>query len=199
MTTHGRWMAVLAVLVSSQALAATPMEGVRIEPRRGFFVETDVGVFFTLGGSNDYSNAQTFLQLGVGYDVSKRLELGAHFALGSSADTCFGTVNAGGFCDQSENFTMSFLGLTAAWRFDLAPRLTLSPKVVGGWTLLDPAPANDAEGQPITGRPHVGGGASLEYATSMDHFSVGADILVRLVVGPNIPAFSIFPRVKYTF
>ena len=131
--------------------------------------------------------------------MGDRLELGAHFALGSSADTCFGTVNAAGFCDQSENFTLSFLGLTAAWRFDLAPRLSLAPKLVGGWTLLDPAPALDASGEPVTGRAHVGGGASLEYATSMDHFSVGVDMLVRFVVGPNIPAVSIFPRVKYTF
>lgn len=194
-----RWMAVVGCVASGAALGATPMEGVRTEPRHGFFVETDVGVFFTLGGSNDYSNAQTFLQLGVGYDVSERLELGAHFALGASADTCFGTVNAGGFCEQSENFTLSFLGVTAAWRFDLAPRLTIAPKLVGGWTLLDPAPSLDAAGGPVTGRAHVGGGASLEYATSMDHFTVGADVLVRFVVGPNIPAFSIFPRIKYTF
>lgn len=194
-----RWLAVLGVVASSGALAATPMEGVRTEPRRGFFVETDVGVFFALGGSNDYSNAQTFLQLGLGYDLNKRIEIGAHFALGSSADTCFGAVNAAGFCEQSENFTLSFFGLTAAWRFDLAPRVTLSPKVVGGWTLLDPAPALDASGAPITGRAHFGGGASLEYATSMEHFAVGADIIVRFVVGPNIPTFSIFPRVKYTF
>jgi hypothetical protein len=37
-------------LLSSPALAATPPEGVEFQPRRGFFTETDIGVFFTLAG-----------------------------------------------------------------------------------------------------------------------------------------------------
>lgn len=186
-------------LVPGLSLAATPSEGVVAEVRRGFFVETDVGVFFTLGGNNAYSNAQTFLQLGVGYDVTEALEIGAHFAIGSSADNCFGALSTGGLCQDSENFTLTFLDVSAAYRFTVLPRLTLAPKLVAGWTLLDPAPARDSSNNPIAGGANVGGGASLEYATSMDHFTVGADVLVRYVIGPNIPAISIFPRVKYTF
>ena len=47
--------------------------------------------------------------------------------------------------------------------------------------------------------PNAGVGVGLEYATSFDHFSVGADFLARYIIGPNIPTFALFPRVKYTF
>ena len=33
----------------------------------------------------------------------------------------------------------------------------------------------------------------------MDHFTIGADVLTRVILGPNILSFAIFPRVKYTF
>jgi len=39
----------------------------------------------------------------------------------------------------------------------------------------------------------------VEYATSMDHFSVGADVMSRFILGPNILSFAIYPRIKYTF
>ncbi|HLT30430.1 MAG TPA: adventurous gliding motility protein CglE [Myxococcaceae bacterium] len=181
------------------ARAQVPAEGVPIQVRRGFFVETDVGLQFTVGGHNGVSNAQTFLQLGLGADLGRHLELGAHFGLGASADTCFAPVDPAGFCTASENFTLSFLGLSAAWRFELVPRLSLAPKLVAGWTLLDPAPKLDAQGEPFTAGPHVGGGVGIEYATAMDHFSVGADVLVRYVIGPGLPSVAVLPRVKYTF
>ncbi len=47
-------------------MAGPPPEGVALHVRRGFFTETDIGVFFTVGGNNRYSNAETYLQLGVG-------------------------------------------------------------------------------------------------------------------------------------
>jgi hypothetical protein len=185
-------------LLPGLALAATPPEGVEPQVRRGFFVETDVGVFFTLGGAHAYSNAQTYLQLGVGYDINDKVELGAHFGLGASAANCYGGLTPGGGCLGSENFTVTFLDASAAYLFHLGERIYLAPKVLAGWTMLDPSPLA-SQGLATTGTPNAGVGLGVEYATPMDHFSVGAEVLVRFIVGPNIPAFSIFPRIKYTF
>jgi len=196
------------VLVPGLAAAATPSEGVALKVRRGFFTETDVGVFFTLGGNDQYSNAQTYLQLGAGYDVSENIELGFHFGIGSNAANCWaGRNERNGDCGVdanmsklvSDNFTVTFLDVTAAYLFKLADRFYLSPKLAGGYTLLDPAPVVGGDGLGITGGPNFGGGIGIEYATYMDHFSIGADVMYRMIAGPNIHTFSIYPRVKYTF
>src|SRR5690606_5387316 len=130
------WMLLVPLLLLPwSALAQIPAEGVPLEVRRGFYVETDVGALFTVGGHNGVSNTQTFLQLGLGVDLGRHLELGAHFGLGASADTCFAPVDPAGFCTASENFTLSFLGLSAAWRFELVPRLSLAPTLFAGSTL----------------------------------------------------------------
>ena len=41
---------VLTVLLSGAAEAAVPPHGVPLHVRRGFYTETDIGAFFTLGG-----------------------------------------------------------------------------------------------------------------------------------------------------
>jgi hypothetical protein len=186
-------------LLPALASAETPPQGVALKVRRGFFTETNIGVFFTLGGDNNYSNAQTYLQLGVGYDLSENVELGAHFGLGSNSQNCFaGLVTPGGPCSAPDNFTVTFFDLTAAYLFRLAERFYLAPKLAGGYTVLDPSPELDAQGDVSSGA-NVGGGLGLEYATNMDHFSIGADALGRLVAGPNIMTVAVFGRVKYTF
>ncbi len=195
-------MVLALVLAPGLAAAATPSEGVALKVRRGFFTETDIGVFFTLGGDNQYSNAQTYLQLGLGYDISENIALGFHFGIGANAQNCWsGPVKASqpDTCLLGSNFTMTFLDVTAAYLFPVMERFYIAPKLAAGYTLLDPAPVQGADGTGITGGANVGGGIGIEYATHMDHFTIGADALVRFVVGPNIPAVSIFPRVKYTF
>jgi hypothetical protein len=181
---------------SPSAAMETPPQGMPLEVRRGFFTETDIGAFFTLGGDNRYSNAQTYLQLGVGYDLTDRLELGVHFGLGSNAYNCF--TGRGGTC-LSDSFTLAFGEGTLAYRFELAERLYLAPKVAAGYASLDPAPVRLANGRVVKNAPLGGVGVGIEYATPMDHFSVGLDGLFRYVIGPNIPAIAIYPRVKYTF
>lgn len=191
------------------ALAQTPSEGVALKVRRGFFTETDIGGFMTLGGDNAYSNLQTYLQLGVGYDVSETIELGLHVGIGANAANCYSGLKTNETCIETDNFTMMFLSLTGAYLFALAERFYLTPKLAAGYTLLEPAPVYDpprgtdgqlAEGaRPINSGPHAGVGLGIEYATNMDHFSIGVDVLARYVIGPNILALQFFPRVKYTF
>ena len=191
--------AVLALLPTA-ALSATPPEGVPLEVRRGFFTEADIGAFFTLGGENRYSNAQTYLQLGVGYDLTDKVSLGVHFGLGSSAANCFaGYLPGTTLCSMSDNFTVAFADVTAAYMVPLATRFYLLPKIAAGLSRMDLAPVGTGDpSRPLTA-PNAGVGVGLEYATPMDHFSVGADLMARYIIGPNIPTFAVFPRVKYTF
>ena len=191
--------AVLALLPAA-ARAATPPEGVPLEVRHGFFTEADIGAFFTLGGENVYSNAQTYLQLGVGFDVTERVTLGVHFGLGPCAANCFaGYLPGTNVCGLSDNFTVAFADVTAGYRVPLAQRFYLVPKLAAGLTRLDPAPVGSGDpGRALTA-PNAGVGVGVEYATPLDHFSVGADVLARYLLGPNIPTFAVFPRVKYTF
>lgn len=184
---------VLTLLVSGAAFAAVPPHGVPLHVRRGFYTETDIGAFFTLGGNDLYSNPQSYLQLGVGVDLWDRLSLSGHVAFGANAFNCF-AGRVGDLCSQTDAFTLTFFDAQLAYLYPLGDRFYLTPKVLAGQTLLDPAPVGD-----VTQGFNMGLGMGLEYATAMDHFSVGMDVVARYVFRANIPAFSVFPRVKYTF
>ena len=198
----------LMLLVPAVASAATPSEGVALKVRRGFYTDVDVGTFFTVLGADGYSNAQTYLQLGAGYDVLENVSVSANFGIGASAANCFATRNTStNVCqvlvgkdkkEVSDNFTVTFLNVTGAYLIKAADRLYVSPKVTLGYTLLGPAPTYSGSNE-VTSGINAGVGAGVEYATSMDHFSVGADFMSRFIVGPNILSFAIYPRIKYTF
>jgi hypothetical protein len=190
-------LVLLPVLASAQG---TPSEGVALKVRRGFFTETDIGGFLTLGGDNDYSNLQSYLQLGIGYDISDVIELGLHVGIGSNAQNCFaGLDDRTGECLITDNFTMTFIDASLAYLIRIGERFYLSPKLLGGYTLLDPAPVVGTDGRPVTSGINLGTGVGVEYATHMDHFSIGLDLIARYIGGPNILSFQFYPRVKYTF
>jgi len=188
----------LIVLLPEFALAAVPAEGVELKVRRGLFTETDIGAMMTFGGQDHYSNAQTYLQLGVGYDVAKNIELIAQFGLGTSAANCF-AVREAGQCTLADNFTMGFANLTGAYLLRVAERLYLTPKLTAGYTRLDPAPVVSSDGRPIRSGLNLGAGLGVEFATQLDHFSIGADVVGRFIVRTSIASLAIFPRIKYTF
>jgi hypothetical protein len=175
------------------------LQGVPYEVRRGFFTEADIGVFFTGGGSSGISNAQTYLQLGLGYDIGQNVELAAHFGLGTSASNCFVAGGTVGNCPFSDTFTVAFIDATGAYLVRLLDRFYLTPRLAVGYTALDPNPVASPQGRTFTPAVNAGGGIGVEYATLQDHFTVGADVLVRYVFTANVPTFAIFPRIKYTF
>lgn len=187
---------VMLVLLPALASAATPPEGVPLKVRRGFFVETDIGGFLTLGGDNAYSNLQIYLQLGIGYDITENLELGLHLGIGANAANCYSGLDNKGICTTTDNFTVTFLDLSFAYLFRVVERLYVAPKILVGGTLLDPVP--DTTGSSF--RFNVGVAVGVEYATNMDHFTVGIDLVPgRFIIGPNIFSMQFFFRVKYTF
>jgi len=185
-------------LAPGLAFAAAPAEGVQMSVRRGLFTEANIGVMATLGGRDRYSNAQPYLQLGVGYDLGPHLELAAQFGLGTSAANCFAD-RVSGQCELADSFTIGFANLTAAYLLRVAERLYLTPQVTAGYTALDPAPVLSSQGQPIHSAPNLGGGIGVEYATQLNHFSVGAEVVSRFILRTSIVSLAIFPRLKYTF
>lgn len=192
-------VALLTVALASATFAATPSEGVPLQVRRGFFTETDIGGFFTLGGDNGYSNLQTYLQLGAGYQLtlgggSGLVPIGVHVGIGSNAQNCWSGLKADLSCTLSDNFTLIFISASAGYLHRVLERLYVGGKLLAGWTLLDPAPVTG-----VTGGVGAGVAASVEYATNMDHFSIGLDVAFRFVIGPNIPSLGFYPRVQYTF
>lgn len=202
-----------AVLLPATAFAAVPPAGVAQEIRSGFYTDVNLGAFFTLGGKNSAgasrpSNAQPYLQLGIGYDIAKNFSLGLGFGLGASASACFGEVTATGCKGPDEtgksvtlpdNFTATTFTAAASYKHFFTERFTLQPRLLLGYSLLSPGPVRDTNGVEVTGGFVAGGSVGVEYATHMDHFSIGADASGQFIVGPNIFAIAIFPKVKYTF
>jgi len=198
---RGVLSALLAVasLASGASRGAVPSEGVVLEVRRGFFTETDLGGFLTVGGRNAYSNLQSYLQLGVGYqltvaDGAGLVPVGVHLGIGANSQNCWSGLLPDGTCSASDSFTLTFVSLSAGYLFRVAERLYLGPRLLAGAVLLDPEPVAG-----VRFAVSVGGSLGVEYATSMDHFSVGLDVSYRLVLGPQISAIAIHPRVQYTF
>lgn len=191
---------VAALLVSSSALAATPQLGVPLEVRRGFFTETDIGGLLTVGGNPGYSVFQLYLQLGLGYQLTINggkglIPIGLHVGIGANAQNCWAAGSGSGPCPQADSFTMTFINATAGYLHEIVERFYLGGKLLGGVGLLEPDPVGD--GSLVRG--NFGGALSLEYATNMDHFSVGLDLCYRLIIGPNINVLMPYLRVQYTF
>ncbi len=190
------------VLAPALAHAATPPEGVPLKVRRGFFTDVGIGGLFTVGGDNGYSNLQTFLQLGAGYQFSFgenekfAVPIQLSVGIGANAANCHAGLTKAGECLQSDNFTMTFLGGSAGLLVSLFERFYVGGKLLVGYTLLDPPPQAD-----FNGGVHAGIAASVEYATNMDHFTIGLDAGYRMIIGgANLmhPVHFVL-RVKYTF
>lgn len=213
-TIRSTFLAVVAALVVAPlaAEAATPSLGVQTPIRRGFFTETDLGLFFTTGGEGaNPSNAQAYLSLGVGYDVLTSgkhfVALGLGFSLGASAGSCFGTYEDGLCVDPaghdpatqegvlSDNWSATTVEGAVWYGYEVLPRLMVTAKGLGGVGFIQPMAFADTE-NPV---PLLGGGVGLEYATHFDHFSVGLDMSAKYFLGPNVMGVAIAPRVKYTF
>lgn len=208
-------------LVPGLAGAATPSVGVEQQIRRGFFAETDLGTYFDFrtAAPATASNAQAYLQLGVGYDLTDRLSLAVQFGLGASSGVCLADVandlscgivdSAGNLVKDAsgqkrvlpDNFSNTFFQGELSYRIPFTERLSFTPGVIGGYQKLDPPPlySNGDPTQPLSGGPMFGADLSLDYATHLDHFTVGLSFTPRYLIGPNLLSMAIFPRVKYTF
>ncbi|GAC1599710.1 MAG: hypothetical protein NVS4B10_11040 [Myxococcales bacterium] len=195
--------------VATAALAAPPesQRGVEAPARRGFYAETAVGLFGTVGGSRGVSFAQPALGMAVGRDLGEAAAVFVQLTIGASRASCFDGPLVG--CRGADSFGASFLELGLQLGAHLLPRLRLSGKLIGGYTALSPSPLASAAGGPVAsaiGGPHVGAGLGFDYDTHLDHFAVGFDLLGRHTRAsrPGAPtlgltSFAMMPRIKYVF
>ncbi len=172
--------------------------------RTGFYAETSLGTFFTLGGGDSYSNVEAFLGIGVGYDILKELSVSVQFQLAPSAGDCY-VVNGAG-ADQcpaagSSTFTMLAIDAEVSYRFEVANRLFIPLRLFGGAADFTPVPSNALA--PVSNSDvwtwSIGGATGIEYATHFDHFTIGLEASGRFVEALNMTAIAIYPRIKYTF
>ena len=205
---------ILAMLLGLAAQAATPASGVDEPPRRGTFVETSLGGFTALGGDVPLSNLQPYIGLTFGREIGERAAVFASLGIGAVSASCFQPGPKS--CSAADSFGATFVEGGASYGFAVGLRSLLSLKMVAGFTDLSPGPVRDGRATPTQSVPnhlpgfHLGGGASLDYHTHLDHFAVGIDALLRTTLARytaaagnsqtlTIPSLAVMPRIRYVF
>jgi hypothetical protein len=184
------------VAVSSAAMAqdgvakdaAEAAVGVPFQVRHGWFAESQVGVFSTLGGQKPFANGQPFIGLSLGLDLPNVEHL-----------TVFGTIAQGASGSPDNLSVLPFeLGVRDGFG-ELAPRLTPHVLAVAGASVITPSGAPDRGIDETTFSAHAGGGFGLEYVTRLDGLTVGAELVVRQAFSPFLTSLAAYPRIKYVF
>lgn len=201
----GGLAAALCVLVALPAMAE-PANGVPFEPRSGFYVETQIGVFTAMGGRKTFSNAQPYLGVSFGADLPVlNLQVFGTVAHGFNAGSCRVADERG--CERfklsdgsdaaaPDDFSVIPLEFGVRYAFiDIVPRLKATATVVAGFQFLTP---QVYDGAPI-GTLHAGGGVGVAYATRLPGLELGAEVLARVGFSPMLPSLSIYPRIRYVF
>jgi hypothetical protein len=168
--------------------------------RSGFFTETSMGGFLTVGGLGSYSSAEAFLGLGLGYDIIPNLSIGVQFRLAPNVDDAYSSTPT--LVDKlsippPSTFTLIALEAKISYRIPVAERLFIPIRVFGGVTLLTPDPNSGSGGTVI--QPSVGGATGIEWATPFTHFTLGAEVSGDYVLQLGALALAVYPTVKYTF
>ncbi len=187
-----------------------PETGVEARPRRGTYVETTLGIFTTLGGSQPLSNGQPYLGLTIGHEFGQAASIFASLGVGASSASCFQVDARTGNCFAADSFGATYLEAGASYGVPLSHRLLFSGKLVGGVTNLSPAPVTNQDGKTVADNlfgPHAGAGLGLDYDTHLDHFAVGIDALVRYSLARRsdgsgslgLVSLALLPRIRYVF
>ena len=212
-------------VADSAAAEADPAPAQKFPIKRGFFVETDLGIFFTFAGRNTndpvnlpkrlYSNVQPFLGVTLAYDIAHSdafsfavgLKLGAGYSSGagriSDREIQAAGNNLAALATRPNDFSILQAGVVAAVAIPATDRLWITGKVDGGLGVAQPNPNHIAEdaSTPLTAiGAVVGFGLGAEFFTLLNDFSVGLDLrFVLALVGDPIPGLSVTAPIKYTF
>ena len=200
----------IALLVAA-SVTAVPANGVNEEPRRGTFTEMSLGIFTAMGGSATFSNAQPYIGMTFGRQVGALASVFASLGIGAASASCYQVDSKSGDCLAADSFGAFFGELGASYGFPAGLRSLLSLKIVGGVSDLSPGPVRNGSTVPdhLLGF-HLGAGAAIDYDTHLDHFAVGADVLVRYTLAKytpaggsaqtlGLPSLAVMPRIRYVF
>lgn len=177
---------------------------------RGFYLASDLGVFFTLGGGikNGPSNLQPFVAVKVGYDFidwfGAETTLSTSYVSGNPASKADRPGNVPG--GEVSNFSLFNWGVVQAV-FAIRPtdRFAIEPRVGVGISVISPSltKPNDPQGDGVSIAFHVAPGIDFKYLTLLTDFSAGLAINTFLIFpGEDIGMlFAIGPavNVRYTF
>lgn len=204
---------------SARAEALTEEERAKLaEPERGFYAEFDFGSFIFMGskpcansnngcGAGDLTRPGILTGVGLGSDIGKNLQFGAHIwaTTNNSTGQIFdvnGTQILGP--DAQAMLVVGYLkGL-----YPTGPRFNWTARVSAGMMLGTPKPSRlyafdpqEHVDDPSGGdnSPVLGFGAGMEYYTKLRHFSIGAEFSLNYALGPGGLAIQLYPVIKYTF
>lgn len=206
---------------AQEPVGVAPQQDAPFKIRRGFFAETDLGVYFTFGGRNTndvalpsrgISNVQPFLGITAGYDIVHgprySFSLGVKLAVGYSGGAGRVTgaeVMMGGtdLTTRSSDFAVMEAGVAAGFAYMVSDRLAVTAKLDGGAGIVDPNPkasASDTGAGGVSAGGLIGAGLGIEYFTLLNDFSVGLDLrYAQVLAGGSIPSASVTIPIKYTF
>lgn len=168
--------------------------------QRGFYVSTDLGVFFSLGGVKGYSNIQPYLGLHAGFDVNDFLSLQASVSgayVSGNPIIPYESAVAG---NPIASYELLSIGAEVVGAYRPTQRFALEPKVGGGMSRTNPDPnVVDATMSVPKMNPHISAGLDLKYLTLLTDFTAGLSGTFYYVLGPNIPGLGLAFALRYTF
>ncbi len=183
----------------------TPPLGVKPALRQGLFADLQVGGFFTI--NLDYeqigrqvSNAQPYVGVGLGYDVTRNIVAGMGLAYGASAGACFDPDRPTGTCNGARSFSVMLINAHVGYLHGFDHQWYLGAKVLGGAALMTPGP--EGGGADLLFGYNGGLALATEYHTHLEHFVLGLDVAATFVMGGRqvrFPGIAIYPRLKYVF
>lgn len=203
----------LAILLSLSlgpaALAAdlsSQVEG--FEYSRGFYTESDLGLFLRFGGWADEksgtqvvsarsrqvtaSNLQPYIGFSVGYDVLDFLSLQLSYGTGYVANA----APRQGEPESPLDHSITLVNLAVVGNILVLDRVALEARMFGGGALFSPAPT--PKDSMFGG--DVGGGLGIKYMTLLPGFIIGADVNFFLTFPEIVPALAFSPLIiKYVF
>jgi hypothetical protein len=187
-----------------ERMEAPPL-GVPPALRQGLYADLQVGGFFTMNvlgevlAGRRVSNAQPYVGIGLGYDVTRNLVAGLGFGFGASSGACFDAAGPG-LCRGANSFSVILVNGYFGYLHGITHQWYLGAKALGGAALMTPEPVQTTGGGLLMG---FNGGMALstEYHTHLEHFVLGLDVAGTLVMGggAQFPAIAIYPRLKYVF
>lgn len=181
---------------------------------RGFYVASDLGVFFTLGGARGYSNTAPYLAVKLGYDIGDYFGIQANFSTGYSSgnpvgaqDWPVGDPRGTNNFDATRDYGLFNAGLQLVGAVRPTQRFAIEPHVGGGYTFVDPPisqPGSSANNvAKYSGHAgHVVAGFDLKYLTLLTGFTAGLSFNFYGIIGEGgayfIPSLAVGAVVRYT-
>ncbi len=164
---------------------------------KGWYLSTDLGVFFTFGGSRGYSSTQPYMMLKAGYDITDYLAIQLVLGAGFSADNAANKAQGG-----PSNYGIYILNPELVYSLRPLERLEIRLRAGAGMAILTPAPVdpnNPRNGTLSAVNAQLSGGVDFVYLTLLTDFSAGVSTTGYYVMGPNVTALSAGAFLKYTF